>query len=261
MSKSQDVSSLVDEHTFVQDSVSVPSGAPGLAICGAGLELFTGVIQNTGTGTINMLLETLGGQSLTMTVPSGGKFTVSNRFVKRLQTTQTATISILGTVALYKSLTDWFSAFNVGYIDVSGVFSATVPTSVTDVSDRAGRKLGVISTSQSNAGLAIKKVIAQERSGALGVGVSGVVLYTTGANDQLLMASFFQDGGGDANTSNVTTGTATNATIVPSAANNVFRNVQLQAAGLGSVSAAITLNTNVTNANPGKTLLSGTVYE
>lgn len=107
--------------------------------------LFTGTIQNTGTGSATVqIIDAKKRRSGNITFPSGGRIEFKNWAIAGLfnnNATDSMTFSVFGFVVPFDNLEQYV----LGLINASayavGVFSSTA-AGVTDVSDRAGRSLG-----------------------------------------------------------------------------------------------------------------------
>src|SRR5713101_8228873 len=100
----------------VENNLSLAAGAPGRVICGLGNEVFTGIVQNTGTVSVNFTLELPGGISPAFTVPPGGLVKFRNVQLLSVRVSATATISILGVLVDYDVVAGFLAAIEVALV-------------------------------------------------------------------------------------------------------------------------------------------------
>jgi hypothetical protein len=101
------------------------------------LQLFTGVIENTGTTSSSFIFELLGGLSDPVTVPQGGLVRFRNIALQALRVVAQSTISIFGVLTSYDTTEQFLQALQLQLIDLVGLFStATGPVARAAYYDR-----------------------------------------------------------------------------------------------------------------------------
>jgi hypothetical protein len=116
----------IDIELTVENNLGLSAGQPGRRICSTKLQLFTGIIMNTGTATVNFSLETPKGVSNKFSAPPGGYLKLTNCAVFALLVDATATISLVGYVQTYATQNDFLQAATKSDLNTAGLFSINV---------------------------------------------------------------------------------------------------------------------------------------
>jgi hypothetical protein len=116
----------IDIELTVENNTALSAGQPGRRICSTKLQLFTGVIVNTGTTTVNFQLETPKGVSNKFQAPPGGFIKLTNCAVFSVLTDAAAIISLVGYVQTYATQADYLTAITKSDVNTTGLFAITV---------------------------------------------------------------------------------------------------------------------------------------